>query len=106
MTRRLLDFDSETGIRTYHHYDEATNKAAIETVQDVSPILETNKEQQTQGFDKRSDLWHAATIPAVVQLEWMTKYGVDLYNKDHFPAVKRLLNSSEYSHLRRNEFKV
>lgn len=106
MSRQLLDFDPETGIRTYHHFDEATEKAAIETVQDVAPILEKNKALKNDGFDKRSDLWHAATIPAVVQLEWMTKFGVDLYNKDHFPAVKRLLNSSEYSHLRRNEFKL
>lgn len=106
MSRRLLDYDLQTRISTYHHYDDATDKAAIETVQDVTPIIEKNKAQQTHGFDKRSDLWHAARIPAVVQLEWMTKYGVDLYNKDHFPAVKRLLNSSEYSHLRRNEFKI
>lgn len=106
MSRRLIDHDPETGIKTYHHYDDATDKAAIETVQDVTPIIEINKAQQKEGFEKRSELWHAATIPAVVQLEWMTKYGVDLYNKDHFPAVKRLLNSSEYSHLRRNEFKI
>lgn len=106
MTRRLLDVDPEAGITTYHHYDEATETAAIETVQDTTPVLEINKAQQNEGFDKRRDLWHAATIPAVVQLEWMTKYGVDLYNKDHWPAVKRLLNSNEYRHLRRNEFKL
>ena len=106
MSRRLLDHDPYTGVTTYHHYDEADDTMTIETVQDVTPILEHNKAQQNEGFDKRSDLWHAATIPAVVQLEWMTKFGVDLMNHDHFSAVKRLLNSSEYSHLRRNEFKL
>lgn len=106
MSRRLLDHDRETGISTFHHYDEVEDTAAIETVQDVTPILERNKAQQLEGFNKRSDMWHAATIPSVVQLEWITKYGVDLLNKDHFSAVKKLLNSSEYSHLRRNEFKL
>ena len=106
MSRRLLDHDPESGITTYHHYDEASDTMAIETVQDVTPILNKNKALKNEGFDKKSDMWHAATIPAVVQLEWMTKFGVDLYNKNHWPAVKRLLNSSEYAHLRRNEFKL
>lgn len=106
MTRRLIDHDNQSGISTYHHYDESDDRMIIETVQDTKPIIELNKAQQSHGLDKRSDMWHAATIPAVVQLEWMTKFGVDLMNQDHFPAVKRLLNSSEYSHLRRNEFKL
>lgn len=106
MSKNLIDHDMDSGISTFQHYDEGEDSMTIETVQDVTPILERNKAQQNESFDKRSDLWHAATIPAVVQLEWMTKFGVDLLNKDHFPAVKRLLNSSEYSHLRRNEFKL
>ncbi len=106
MSKRLLDFDTETSIKTYHHYDEADDVMAIETTQDVTPILELNKAQQNEGLNKKSDMWHAATIPAVVQLEWMTKFGVDMMNQNHWGAVKKLLNSSEYSHLRRNEFKL
>lgn len=102
--KKLLDHDKETGITRYYHGngDEFT----IETVQDVEPILDLNKAQQNESFDKSADMWHAASIPAVVQLEWLTKYGVDLMNDDHMPAVKKLLNSNEYSHLRRNEFKL
>ena len=51
-------------------------------------------------------MWHAASIPITVQMEWMVKYGVDLMNADHIDGVKRLLNSSDYSYLRRNEFKL
>lgn len=106
MSKEILDHDNQSGITTYFHYDENDEQMTIETSQDVTPIIELNKAQQREGFNKRSDMWHAATIPAVVQLEWMTKFGVDLMNKDHLPAVKQLLNSSEYSHLRRNEFKL
>lgn len=102
MSKRLLDVVD--GVATYHDYDEATDTTYIHTEQDTSAITDLNKAQQNEGFDKRSNMWHAATIPAVVQLEWLTKYGVDMMNKDHFPAVKRLLNSSDYRHLRRNNF--
>jgi hypothetical protein len=43
---------------------------------------------------------HVASIPTVVQLKWLTEYGVDLTNKDHMPAVKRLLNSDEWRYLK------
>tara|TARA_R110000803_G_scaffold49672_2_gene103339 strand:+ start:5638 stop:5952 length:315 start_codon:yes stop_codon:yes gene_type:complete len=101
---RLLDVDPLTKIRTFHDYDEATDTTIIHTEQDTSDITDLNKAQQNDGFDKRKDMWHAASIPIVVQMEWMTKFGVDLMNKDHMQGVKRLLNSSEYSHLRRNNF--
>lgn len=102
--KRLLDHDEETGITRYFHADG--DEHTIETVQDIEPILDLNKAQQNEGFNKSSDMWHAATIPAVVQLEWLTKHGVDLMNENHMPAVKKLLNSSDYRHLRRNEFKL
>jgi len=104
MSRELLDHDDFSGVTTYHDYDHDTKTTIITSEQDVSGITDLNKAQQNEGFDKRKDMWHAASIPIVVQMEWMTKFGVDLMNEDHMPAVKRLLNSNEYSHLRRNNF--
>jgi hypothetical protein len=104
MSRDLLDHDVMTGISTYHDYDHDTDTTFITTEQDCSDITDINKAQQNEGFDKTKDMWHAASIPIVVQMEWMTRYGVDLMNKDHMDGVKRLLNSNEYMHLRRNNF--
>jgi hypothetical protein len=101
---RLMDIDPFTKIKTFHDYDETTDTTFIHTEQDTTDVTDLNKAQQNEGFDKRKDMWHAASIPIVVQMEWMTKYGVDLMNKDHMPGVKRLLNSSDYAHLRRNNF--
>jgi hypothetical protein len=42
----------------------------------------------------------AASIPNSIVEKWRTELGVDIYNPDHFPAVRRLLNSSEYLYLR------
>ena len=106
MSKDLLDHDELTGISTYHGYDHDTDTTFIHTEQDCSGILADNKEQRNEGFNKGGEMWHAATIPIVVQMEWMTKHGIDLMNQDHFEGVKRLLNSSDYSYLRRNEFKL
>jgi len=102
--KRLLDYDPVTQITSVFHGSDDGETFTIETIQDITDIVEDNKAQQNEGLNKSSELWHAATIPAVVQLEWLTKYGVDLMDKDHMPAIKRLLNSSDYCHLRRNHF--
>jgi hypothetical protein len=67
----------------------------------MAEILDANKQAQNDGFDRKSEMWHAASIPPIVEIEWLTKYGVRLKDPNHGPAVKRLLNSSEYRHLKR-----
>jgi len=67
----------------------------------LAEILDDNKRAQNDGFNRKGDLWHAATIPPIVEIEWLTKYGVRLKDPNHAGAVKRLLNSSEYCHLKR-----
>lgn len=107
MGERLLDHDPLTGMKTWFSSSEEDGGTwNIRYEQDCSPILDENKAAQNESFDKRSDMWHAAHIPSVVILEWLTKFGVDLWNKDHAPAVRRLLNSSDYRHLRRAPFRL
>jgi hypothetical protein len=103
MTRRLLEADRLTGIAEYHHYDSGTDRTVIETVQDLAPILERNKELQKaddRGWSPSRDLRRAATIPDIMVLKWRNEYGIDVFNRDHWPAVKRLLNDPEWRYLR------
>ena len=65
---------------TYHHYDAETEETTLSYHQDVENILEENKAVQNMGFDKSSDMWLAASIPLVVQMEWITKYGIDVHD--------------------------
>jgi hypothetical protein len=99
----LLDYDALTGMRQWISTDDSGN-SFIRYEQDVSAILDANKERQNEGFDKRDDMWHAAHVPDIVQMEWKTKHGVEMWNPDHKPAVMRLLNSNEYRHLRVKHF--
>lgn len=103
MRRRLLDRDPVTGLAEYHHYDAATDTTVIETVQDVAPILERNKALQNAddgGWSPTRDLRRAATIPDIIILKWRNEEGIDVFDPNHWPAVRRKLNSSEYRWLR------
>jgi hypothetical protein len=71
--------------------------------QDVAPYLDANKaayNDGTNGYTPSRELRHVAEIPFIVALEWMNKFGVNVFDKNHKPAVRRLLNSSDYLYLR------
>jgi hypothetical protein len=103
MNPRLLDFDAQTGVAEYHHYDSLIDRTIIETVQDVTPILECNKallNSDDRGWSLSRELRRAAAIPDIIVLKWRNDYGIDVFNRDHWPAVKRLLNDPEWRYLR------
>lgn len=104
MPRRLLDWDPETGVAEYHDYDAHTDTTTIETVQDVAPILEMNKalanEPEHLRKGMKAELVHVASIPIGVQFKWLKDHGVNLFDKNDMPKIKRLLNSPDYRYLR------
>jgi hypothetical protein len=101
--KRFLDFDPLTGKTATFEYDEGENKAYVHEVTDVGPTIERNKAEQndgTGGWNADKSLRRVARIPnAVIEL-WKIKYGVNVFNKDHAPAVKRLLNDPDWRFLR------
>jgi hypothetical protein len=101
MSERLLDFDPNTGMKTWHSYDESDDRTILRYEQDCQPILDRNKEMQNHGpSGPMGDMCHVASIPSSIQLKWLVEHGVDIGNKDHMPGVKRLLNSNEYRYLK------
>lgn len=102
MSADLATFNKDTGVSTWV---EATGDGSLitHTRQDTSSITDLNKEMQNsgrQGFVVDPDMWRVASIPHVVVIKWLNDHGVNFYNNEHFPAVKKLLNSSEYAWLR------
>lgn len=104
MSRRLLDYDPASGLKEWFTYDEANDSFAITYEQDVTSVLDANKAEQAEGFDRRNDVWHAARVPVGIQYEWLVKHGVNIWNKNHREGVKRLLNDPEYRWLRVKHF--
>ena len=106
MAKRLLDYDPDTGVSEYFHYDAHTDTTVVETVQDVEPILNRNKDlTNDEDYTKvgmKKEMWHYASIPLVVQMRWLNEYGMENWpmhphNKD---LLFRLLNSPEWRYLK------
>lgn len=70
--RRLLDHDAATGITEYYHGDDVGG-FTIETTQDVTNLVETNRflRNNTSGF--KNDLVQVASIPNVVLMDLAAK---------------------------------
>jgi len=101
---RLLSED-HTGMKTwFSSSDDDGGTWNLRYEQDAAPLMDACKEAQSDGWDKRSDMWHAASIPNIVLMEWVTKHGVRYWDPNHKDGVKRLLNSDEYRHFRVRNF--
>lgn len=103
MPRWLLDRDPLSGVEQYYIPTPDGKGFTLETIQDVEPILEHNKRLQNGGFTGYTpsrDMKHVATIPPIIELRWKREYGIDINDRNHWPAVKRLLNSNEWRWLR------
>lgn len=79
-----------------------TGDLVVHREADVEPILEHNKALAASGdgYSPSRELRRAASIPMAIVEKWKNELGVDVFNPDHLPAVRRLLNSNEYLYLR------
>jgi hypothetical protein len=92
----LLSNDLARGVRKYVADDPSSDSLLIRTEISDGTIIERNKALQGDHFDRRSEMWHAASIPTSVMYEWLARFGVNAWNPAHADAVKKLLNSSDY----------
>lgn len=106
MKRALLDVDPLSGVRQYLGWDNNGDEYLIDEVDKsaTKQVFDQNKRIEGAGMGK--DMRLAASVPPEVQLEWMTKYGVNMFDPNHKEAVRRLLNSNEYAHCRVNSFTI
>ena len=104
MTRRLLDYDPVRGLSCYYEYKDGTQEVILTHEQDVSLMLDANK-RDAADHDKtangiKNDWWKYASIPAIVEIEWLQKFGVNLHDPAHKKKVFQLLNSPDYKYLK------
>ena len=95
--------DNYAGTRTYLGAGQDEGDLLVKREFDPSyttAILDANKAAQNEGFDRKSEMWHVASIPVSVMFEWQTKFGVSAWNPLHGDAVKKLLNSDDYRYLK------
>ena len=92
----LIDHDPARGVKKFIAAGETPDSVTLRTEIDDRAVIERNKALQNDAFDRRAEMWHAASIPTSVMYEWLTRFGVNAWNPDHAGAVKKLLNSSDY----------
>ena len=92
----LIDHDADRGVRKFIASGEERDSVLVRTEIADEAVVQRNKDLQNDAFDRRSEMWHAASIPTSVMFEWLTRFGVNAWNPDHSGAVKKLLNSSDY----------
>jgi hypothetical protein len=92
----LIDHDAARGVRKYIAAGDEPDSVVVRTEIDDGAIVERNKTLQNESFDRRGEMWHAASIPTSVMYEWLTRFGVNAWNPAHADGVKKLLNSSDY----------
>lgn len=98
---QLIDDGSWNGLRKWVRGNEDDSVDVAYDQLNLKEYLDDNKRAQNESFDRKSEMWHAASIPPIVIMEWLTEHGVRAWDPNHAEGVKRLLNSSEYAHLKR-----
>jgi hypothetical protein len=103
---RFLSRDPLTGAVEHYRYDPDGDRCIIRRTVDHEPVIEANKRlaNSWDGWNKRKDMRLAARLTPDIQLEWLQKYGVRAWDRNHKKAVIRLLNSSDYRYLRIGHF--
>ena len=90
------------GRRVAPRYENGKALLDIEYAQRIDTILKDNREEQ-RDFTQRKDYFRkVASIPMIVIIQWRNM-GIDLFNDDHLPKVKQMLDSPEWSWLRTDD---
>lgn len=93
------------GVTTRIHLDSNGQDLSIETLQDVEPILDWNKEARRD--EQRSD-WgrHVAKIPNVIYVKWFNEEIANgnttlrMFSPEFDRIVQRKLDDPEWAYLR------
>lgn len=98
---KTLYLDTYDGIVEHLILDESEKRNIVKRSSDITANIEHNKQEYLSRKQNREGLGEkVASIPLSVVLLWKERYGVDLFDRNHQPAVTRLLNDPEWRHLR------
>ena len=107
MAGRLLDHDKDSGISEFYHFDDSDGSFTIETVQDVTDIIELNKARSNAATGRYGDLTLVASYPLTILMELVKQNILDTnFNVTDQKKYKRWLNDPSNSVWRTKRGKV
>ena len=97
MDKKIFDVNPELGIKRTWHYNDETDEATIQTQQDVTAIIEENKNEFNQVDERHrwGEFSRVASIP--LSLFYQLKNEGKLEDQAY---MKRWLNDPENRHFR------
>ena len=107
--KRILDVDSVSGKVSTYEYDHSEDRGVIQSVTDVSSVLDNNKALQndgTGGWNDSREYRRVASIPLSLVDLWCRMYGVNPLKAENEHLLKRLLNDPDLRYLRTAEFNL
>lgn len=96
------EYDPVQGLIEHNTYDDERKAFIVHKVQDVSALLDRNKELANTGATDagiKKGLWHYASVPLVVQYELLSKYGLNIHKKEHTARIFDVINR-DYPYLK------
>lgn len=113
---RVLDIDPFTGIVETFSYDASKDAITLTRTQDCTAIIDRNKELQnctsdhwrdrSKGSESGIDMRLGAVVPNVVIEKWMRDHGVNIFDKEHLHAARRLINDRDWCWLKTVDVKI
>jgi hypothetical protein len=95
MTKRLINDDAFTGVKTFYEYDAGKDEAIISKEQDVSAIIEQNKREFNEAPERWGEWSKVGSIPISVYYE-LERQGI---TKDQ-ERMKKWLNDPDNLYFR------
>ena len=95
--KSTLAYLAQYGPIDVHHYDEQKDQTVIQSIHETSAILNDNRRRRLEGHDGYSqsrDFRRAASIP-LGDYMLLKKQGIDLFDRNDWPKVCALLDSSK-----------
>jgi hypothetical protein len=101
--KRLFSKDDDQGITRTFHFDDETNQATIQTQQDVTSIIEENKQEYAQVDERaRWGEWSkVASIPMSIYFQLKAEGKLD--DQEY---MKKWLNDSDNQYFRTRSGKL
>lgn len=91
--------------RVFPSVEAGRDVIVVEQTQDVEPIIKVNHETMMANGVGRTSFWQGrewvkvAEIPNVLIDQWHAQ-GINFYDANDWPIIRKLLNDSEWSKLR------
>ena len=85
-------------------YFDEDGKIIINRSQDISAILEFNKQRNIEGHKYGSDMRLAGSLPFTTVEQWMRECGAKLGSQELNEYIKKKLMSGDYSKLIANGY--